>query len=315
MRFWRTAGALAVGLVLGASAVAMGVDTPPQYTGCLTKDGTLVKVAVGSAPKQACSKTERQISWNAEGPQGPAGEPGAAGEQGPQGDPGAAGEPGPKGDTGAAGVPGVVLTPMQLADGAESWKEFGWVGVGVLCRGGQPVLAWESSRTLSTYTEVTTGGNVTVTEAWSAEGSVTLGIDTPKATFLLWDQQETRTPVAFSLWATTCSNMVYSESPAATTSPSVMVDMPLRMSRLQITDQTAGGAIDMYDADISYQDLTIPVEPGRTMLVEFWGMEPYTYSCNGGAAQTPEIQDMYGFGTCTLADVTSLQTVTLSPTN
>lgn len=127
MRFWRTAGALAVGLVLGASAVAMGVDTTPQYTGCLAKDGTILKVAVGSEPKQVCGKTETLISWNQVGPKGDPGEAGDAGVAGPsayavavangytgtepewlaslvgqQGEPGAAGAAGPQGPAGPA---------------------------------------------------------------------------------------------------------------------------------------------------------------------------------------------------------------------
>ena len=70
MRFVRSAAVLAVGLVLGAAAVAVAVDPPQQYTGCLAKDGTLYRVAAGGSPVKACAKTETQISWNQQGPAG-----------------------------------------------------------------------------------------------------------------------------------------------------------------------------------------------------------------------------------------------------
>jgi hypothetical protein len=94
MRFWKTAGALAVGLVLGASAVAVGEAPPNQYTACLTKDGLITRVALGEAPARACAKTETEINWNEQGPQG---QQGATGEPGLQGEPGAKGDPGEPG--------------------------------------------------------------------------------------------------------------------------------------------------------------------------------------------------------------------------
>lgn len=147
MRYWKTAGGLAVGILLGASAVAVGVDpSTTRYTACLGKEGNLSKVAIGSAPKHACSKTETQISWNQLGPQGdrgPTGETGARGATGPagadgtglkgdqgdqglqgiQGARGDTGTQGPRGDTGAtgsAGADGTAVLHGTTAPGAAS---------------------------------------------------------------------------------------------------------------------------------------------------------------------------------------------------
>jgi hypothetical protein len=241
MRFPRIAATLAAGLVLGASAVTLAADTvPTQYTGCLAKDGTLDKVAVGSAPKTGCSRTERQITWNqtgpagaagpkgpagpagAAGPQGPNGDTGpvgAAGAQGPQGDPGPAGAVGPQGDTGPAGAPGApgaALIGISLANGEGTWRDFGSFEAGILCRDNSPVLAWESdSGTLPVYTEVVSGGSATISFGTArGDDNVTLGPGTPKASFTIWDPTSSASPVSFSLLATSCANMIYSESPA-----------------------------------------------------------------------------------------------------
>ena len=75
---------------------ALLCDTPDLlaqenvYTGCL-KNGSLTKVAIGTAPQSPCVRSEVQITWNQTGPQGPDGPAGPQGEQGPEGPPGADG--------------------------------------------------------------------------------------------------------------------------------------------------------------------------------------------------------------------------------
>lgn len=59
-----------------------------SYTGCLTKGGDIVNVAIGSLPKKPCNDNQKQISWNEIGPEGPAGPQGEPGPQGPPGEPG-----------------------------------------------------------------------------------------------------------------------------------------------------------------------------------------------------------------------------------
>ena len=112
---------MAAGLATGAALAQSDSD----YYGCITADSTLVGVAIGEAPEGHCAAGETLITWNAEGPAGPAGEQGpkgdagATGDAGPKGDPGPEGaqgadgaagvdgEPGPQGEAGPAGAPGV----------------------------------------------------------------------------------------------------------------------------------------------------------------------------------------------------------------
>lgn len=89
-------------VLLGASGV-QAQDASETYTGCLARSGSLRQVAVGTSPAAPCRAGERQISWNIEGPQGPAGE---RGPQGPAGSPGAQGPQGPQGAQGPQGPAG-----------------------------------------------------------------------------------------------------------------------------------------------------------------------------------------------------------------
>lgn len=94
-------------IALGAVGVASGIalagpgGNGDTYTGCLTGGGSINKVAVGDDPAGPCRGNSVQISWNAEGRQGPPGDPGAAG---PPGAPGPPGGPGPPGDPGPPGI-------------------------------------------------------------------------------------------------------------------------------------------------------------------------------------------------------------------
>lgn len=43
------------------------------FTGCLTPGGDLKNVALGDGPAKGCTGSSVEVSWNAEGPQGPPG--------------------------------------------------------------------------------------------------------------------------------------------------------------------------------------------------------------------------------------------------
>jgi hypothetical protein len=62
---------------------------PDQLSGCLTRRGSLMDVAIGDQPSPPCSPSETQVTWNVAGPPGPTGATGAVGEAGHQGAPGA----------------------------------------------------------------------------------------------------------------------------------------------------------------------------------------------------------------------------------
>ena len=101
-----------LGTSLGGAAVAQSPVDTNTYTGCLTNGGRIKNVAVGDSPRKACKGNQTEITWNAQGEQGPQGEIGPAGPEGPQGPAGAdgaagdAGPTGPQGDAGAAGEAG-----------------------------------------------------------------------------------------------------------------------------------------------------------------------------------------------------------------
>ena len=89
---------------LGVAALAQP-DAGDVYTGCL-KDGKISEVAVGAAPANPCAKKSALITWNAEGPSGPQGEPGPVGPPGEDGLPGADGQDGEQGPPGEQGIQG-----------------------------------------------------------------------------------------------------------------------------------------------------------------------------------------------------------------
>lgn len=94
------AGAGAGGMVLASShSSASGV-----INACQARGNGQLRV-VSSA--RDCRRNEQAISWNAQGPQGPAGPQGAQGLPGPQGATGPAGAPGTAGPQGEAGPQGL----------------------------------------------------------------------------------------------------------------------------------------------------------------------------------------------------------------
>ena len=75
--------------VIGGVALAQSAGGGDVYTGCLTAEGMISKVSIGTEPAEACAEGETQITWNQTGPQG------ERGPVGPVGVPGLPGEPGP----------------------------------------------------------------------------------------------------------------------------------------------------------------------------------------------------------------------------
>ncbi len=82
--------------LLGATIVQ--ADTPPTtYYACVNNNNGTIRMTDANG---TCGNNEQKISWNNEGPAGPAGPQGPTGPQGP------AGPTGPQGDTGPAGPQG-----------------------------------------------------------------------------------------------------------------------------------------------------------------------------------------------------------------
>lgn len=63
------AGGIAAGSMHGDDVI---------YTGCLTRGGNIIKVAIGEEPAQPCADDHTLIKWNAQGPSGPPGPSGVS---------------------------------------------------------------------------------------------------------------------------------------------------------------------------------------------------------------------------------------------
>jgi hypothetical protein len=74
---------LVVVAVLGIRFVGAADDT---FTGCLSAEGGLSKVAIGSAPTKPCSTKQTQVTWTSEPPAGPDGALGLEGQSCPDGE-------------------------------------------------------------------------------------------------------------------------------------------------------------------------------------------------------------------------------------
>lgn len=386
MRSWRAAGVLAVGLVLGASAVALGVDPPAQYTGCLTKDGVLYKVNVGTTPKQACSKNETLITWNQQGPQGlqgstgPSGAPGTNGSDGAAGPAGAAvlngaGAPttqgadgdfyidtaanmiygpkasgswpmtgvslvGPQGPEGPAGKPGSDGSAAVLVEGidvssAPINRDFGTFDLSIGCSTGSPVVSWEGGSSAYAYRELGTTTGTSVTYTNGSMGNATLSATTPKVTFAIW--YPGHTPATFSVWGTTCSNLVYTESPAVST-----IRVPI--VEYIVETMSTNGPLDLVEiantasptpplgfcSDGVSWGCAVGVNEGTDVTVSMTHATAFQYTCPGsgvtestlgddgkqhGACATPSLDARYTVSV-TLAEVPGYSvTVTISSTN
>jgi hypothetical protein len=125
--FWIAIG-LVAGVVLGGTYAFGAVGGGGVITGCYDKQNGNLRLIDKQAGK-SCRRSERQISWNKQGPQGPAGPAGPAGSAGPTGPPGAtgatgatgqAGPPGPAGGQGPPGPAGADGPPGPPGGGAIS---------------------------------------------------------------------------------------------------------------------------------------------------------------------------------------------------
>ncbi len=112
---WRrrtaVASAVAVASVMAAGIITSAQSPPSeQLTVCVSRFGTMRLVDSASD----CSRYERAVTWNVQGPAGPPGPTGATGPAGPQGPAGTDGAIGPQGPAGPEGPPGA-----DGADGAD----------------------------------------------------------------------------------------------------------------------------------------------------------------------------------------------------
>jgi hypothetical protein len=116
-------------LLLAPLVVGAGVAVAAQGTGhkpanvviwaCAKKENGRLRAVAGPG---RCRRGEQALSWNVQGPAGPAGPPGATGAAGPQGAQGAAGPPGadgargPTGSRGPTGATGPAGPPLASID-------------------------------------------------------------------------------------------------------------------------------------------------------------------------------------------------------
>src|SRR5438067_138915 len=73
-------------LIAAALLIALRIEgaraATKTFTGCVTSNGALYRVAIASAPTTPCGATDTQVSWTSTGPTGdpgPTGSPGAIG--------------------------------------------------------------------------------------------------------------------------------------------------------------------------------------------------------------------------------------------
>ncbi len=108
-------------LVLGAGAAVAAHGTPHKRANgviwaCAKKENGRLRAVAGPG---RCRRGEQPLSWNVQGPAGPAGSPGATGATGPMGaagPPGADGARGPTGAKGPTGATGPAGPPLGSID-------------------------------------------------------------------------------------------------------------------------------------------------------------------------------------------------------
>lgn len=111
------AGAALVAVLGGAAAIATAAGEDETVRGCRNLRHGLVRIVLDGRP---CKRNEAAISWNKQGPAGPAGETGAqgpAGAPGPRGEAGPAGPEGPAGPQGPKGEPGAAAATVDAFAG------------------------------------------------------------------------------------------------------------------------------------------------------------------------------------------------------
>ena len=67
---------LAIGIINVETNTFAQEETNDVFTGCLTQDGAIIKVAIGTEPAKPCKGSQKQISWNAQGVPGTDGQDG-----------------------------------------------------------------------------------------------------------------------------------------------------------------------------------------------------------------------------------------------
>lgn len=95
--FGRCAAVVVLALLCTGLVGAASTSAPATIYACISKNGGDIKIVDAG---DTCKGKDTLLSWNTQGPAGPAGPTGAAGPQGP------AGAVGPKGDVGPAGPQG-----------------------------------------------------------------------------------------------------------------------------------------------------------------------------------------------------------------
>jgi len=95
---------IAAAILLSASIVFAAIPSADGLiNGCYSKKTGALRLVDG----KKCKKSERSVSWNKRGPQGPRGLQGAQGPRGAQGMPGSQGTQGPQGEQGIQGEQGL----------------------------------------------------------------------------------------------------------------------------------------------------------------------------------------------------------------
>jgi hypothetical protein len=104
------AGVALVAALGGAAAIATAASEDESVRGCRNLRHGLVRIVVDGRP---CKRNEAAVSWNKQGPAGPAGETGAQGPVGPAGPKGDTGAAGPAGPQGPKGEPGAAVATVD----------------------------------------------------------------------------------------------------------------------------------------------------------------------------------------------------------
>lgn len=145
-------GILAVAALLPGVTASPGMSAERVLNGCVKKGNGQLRLVMNL---RSCKPSEHPISWNTEGPMGPAGPQGAAGPQG---------SVGPQGAAGPQGEPGNDVPVMQLA-GFTTAPLVGHVGaleLNIACRN-----QFSESRLCTSEEVLNTGSPPALTAVWA----------------------------------------------------------------------------------------------------------------------------------------------------
>jgi hypothetical protein len=136
MKFNRL-GAFILGVVVTAASV--GATSLANASGGSTMKACANKSsgAMRFLSKGSCKSSERLLTWNQQGPSGPAGSSGPAGPSGPAGSSGPIGAAGPAGATGARGATGSTGSSASVSTQSVTLRYLGAQGFnGIECGSG-----------------------------------------------------------------------------------------------------------------------------------------------------------------------------------